>query len=233
MCHPSAGSLREFQSSMSYPTGWWRQFTSLMGREFKSMTRNPFDVAARWVRRADCQHTAAAAAVGSQHNTVFNTTLCACMRLLCQPPAPLTVLCGRLHAWLHVAAVLTMPVFPPVFPPFFLHNLHACRIFTFTYVALLFGIMGYNVELTGLDGFNSINNMLFTTVLIMLLMPYVGISLYTADKTMYIADASARRYRASAYYVAKVGSGFKLLGLWAFEVQFSGFALSSWVHQSL
>lgn len=62
-----------------------------------------------------------------------------------------------------------------------------CRIFTFTYVALLFGLMGYNVELEGLDGFNSINNMLFTTVLIMLLMPYVGISLYTADKTMYIA----------------------------------------------
>jgi hypothetical protein len=78
------------------------------------------------------------------------------------------------------------------------------RIFTFTYVALLFGLMGYNVELEGLDGFNSINNMLFTTVLIMLLMPYVGISLYTADKTMYIADASARRYRTSAYYVAKV-----------------------------
>jgi hypothetical protein len=71
-------------------------------------------------------------------------------------------------------------------------------------VALLFGLMGYNVELEGLDGFNSINNMLFTTVLIMLLMPYVGISLYTADKTMYIADASARRYRTSAYYVAKV-----------------------------
>lgn len=82
--------------------------------------------------------------------------------------------------------------------------LYACRIFTFTYVALLFGLMGYNVELEGLDGFNSINNMLFTTVLIMLLMPYVGISLYTADKTMYIADASARRYRTSAYYVAKV-----------------------------
>lgn len=41
-------------------------------------------------------------------------------------------------------------------------------------------------------------------VLIMLLMPYVGISLYTADKTMYIADASAKRYRASAYYIAKV-----------------------------
>lgn len=39
-----------------------------------------------------------------------------------------------------------------------------CRIFTFTYVALLFGLMGYNVELEGLDGFNSINNMLFTTV---------------------------------------------------------------------
>lgn len=66
--------------------------------------------------------------------------------------------------------------------------------------------MGYNVQLQGLDGFNSINNMLFTTVLVMLLMPYVSISLFTADKQMYIADASARRYRASAYYCAKVGS---------------------------
>lgn len=135
----------------------------------------------------------------------------------------------------------------------------ALRIFTFTYVALLFGLMSYNVELQGLDGFNSINNMLFTTVLIMLLvrvlvsvtstfistlcicgssilyerlggavatpapavcllaatltgccpmfvsqMPYVGISLYTSDKQMFIGDASARRYRTSAYYAAKV-----------------------------
>lgn len=95
-------------------------------------------------------------------------------------------------------------------------------------MALLFGIMGYNVELTGLDGFNSINNMLFTTVLIMLLMPYVGISLYTADKTMYIADASARRYRASAYYVAKVGSGLAL-GLW----DLSRFWVLLWWSQAL
>lgn len=107
------------------------------------------------------------------------------------------------------------------FPPFFLH---IRRIFTFTYVALLFGIMGYNVELSGLDGFNSINNMLFTTVLIMLLMPYVGISLYTADKTMYIADAGARRYRASAYYVAKVG-GFGALGFRGFQ-EVLGFAFA-------
>lgn len=45
--HIHTGSLRDLQSSLSYPTSWWRQFTSLLGREFKSMTRNPFDVAAR------------------------------------------------------------------------------------------------------------------------------------------------------------------------------------------
>jgi hypothetical protein len=39
---------------MSYPTGWLRQFTSLFGREFKSMTRNPFDVAARCALPTDC-----------------------------------------------------------------------------------------------------------------------------------------------------------------------------------
>jgi hypothetical protein len=71
-------------------------------------------------------------------------------------------------------------------------------------MALLFGLMAYNISPTGLDHFNTANNMLFTAMLIMLLVPYVSISLYTADKTMYIADASARCYRTSAYYVAKV-----------------------------
>jgi hypothetical protein len=66
--------------------------------------------------------------------------------------------------------------------------------------------MAYNIAPTGLDHFNTANNQLFTAMLIMLLVPYVGISLYTADKTMYLADASARRYRTSAYYVAKVCS---------------------------
>jgi hypothetical protein len=39
---------------MSYPTGWWRQFTALLSRELKSMTRNPFDVAARYVVVLPC-----------------------------------------------------------------------------------------------------------------------------------------------------------------------------------
>jgi hypothetical protein len=33
---------------MAYPTGWCSQFVSLARREFANMTRNPFDVSARY-----------------------------------------------------------------------------------------------------------------------------------------------------------------------------------------
>jgi len=79
-----------------------------------------------------------------------------------------------------------------------------CRVLTFTYVALLFGLMGYGISFEGVEGFRSRNNILFVTNLNTMLFPYISISLFTSDKRIYLADASAKRYRPGAYYVAKV-----------------------------
>lgn len=79
-----------------------------------------------------------------------------------------------------------------------------CRVLTFTYVALLFGLMGYGIPFEGVEGFRSRNNILFVTNLNTMLFPYISISLFTSDKRIYLADASAKRYRPGAYYVAKV-----------------------------
>lgn len=46
----------------------------------------------------------------------------------------------------------------------------------------------------------------FIEVCVLLLLPYVYMSLYTADKQYYMADIAGRLYRPSAYYVAKVGT---------------------------
>ena len=46
-------------------------------------------------------------------------------------------------------------------------------------------------------------NLLFNGLVFFCLMPYVSMSLYTADKKFYIADASAKLYRPHAYYAAK------------------------------
>jgi hypothetical protein len=37
-----------------------------------------------------------------------------------------------------------------------------------------------------------------------LLMPYISMGLYTADKRFVVADASSKLYRPLAYYLAKV-----------------------------
>jgi hypothetical protein len=42
------------------------------------------------------------------------------------------------------------------------------------------------------------------TLCFYLLMPYISISLYTADKKFVLADASSKLYRPLAYYMAKV-----------------------------
>lgn len=46
-------------------------------------------------------------------------------------------------------------------------------------------------------------NVLFVEPVILLLLPYVYMSLYTSDKQYYIADSSAKLYHPSAYYLAK------------------------------
>jgi hypothetical protein len=45
---------------------------------------------------------------------------------------------------------------------------------------------------------------MFIETCVLLLLPYVYMSLYTADKQYYTADLSAKLYSPSAYYTAKV-----------------------------
>lgn len=47
-------------------------------------------------------------------------------------------------------------------------------------------------------------DVMFIETCVVLLLPYVYMSLYTADKQYYTADLSAKLYSPSAYYAAKV-----------------------------
>lgn len=82
----------------------------------------------------------------------------------------------------------------------------SCRVLTFAYVGLLFGLMAYDISYEGVDGFRSRTNLLFAAVQFMTLLPYISTSLYTNDKRIYLADASAKRYHPAAYYCSKVRS---------------------------
>jgi hypothetical protein len=79
----------------------------------------------------------------------------------------------------------------------------AGRTLTFTWVAILMGLLYYSmpVAATSIQGRL---NLLFNTLAFFCLMPYVSMSLYAADKRFYVADASAKLYRPHAYYAAKV-----------------------------
>ncbi len=79
----------------------------------------------------------------------------------------------------------------------------AGRTMTFAWVAILMGLLYYGMpqDATSIRGRL---NMTFNILSFFTLMPYVSMSLYSADKKFYIADASAKLYRPHAYYAAKV-----------------------------
>ena len=79
----------------------------------------------------------------------------------------------------------------------------AGRTLTFSWVALLMGLLYFNMPLDA-SSLRGRLNLLFNGLVFFCLMPYVSMSLYTADKKFYIADASAKLYRPHAYYAAKV-----------------------------
>ena len=79
----------------------------------------------------------------------------------------------------------------------------AGRMLTFSWVALLMGLLYFNMPLDA-SSLRGRLNLLFNGLVFFCLMPYVSMSLYTADKKFYIADASAKLYRPHAYYAAKV-----------------------------
>lgn len=79
-----------------------------------------------------------------------------------------------------------------------------CRTLTCTWIGILWGIMFYNTPADNLTGLRNRMNLTFAMLQTCILLPFVSISLYTADKRFYLADASAKLYRASSYYAAKV-----------------------------
>jgi hypothetical protein len=79
----------------------------------------------------------------------------------------------------------------------------AGRILTFAWVALLVGLIYYNMP-TDASSIRQRLNVLFSTLCFFVLMPFINISIYTEDKGMYLADVASKLYKPSAYYLAKV-----------------------------
>eukprot|EP00775_Hariotina_reticulata_P006450 gene6450-6679_t len=79
----------------------------------------------------------------------------------------------------------------------------AGRTLTFAWVALLVGLIYYNMPADA-SSIRQRLNVLFSTLCFFVLMPFINISIYTEDKGMYLADVAAKLYKPSAYYVAKV-----------------------------
>lgn len=78
----------------------------------------------------------------------------------------------------------------------------AGRCLIFCWLAVFVGLIYYNLPNT-LDALRARLNVLFVEPVILLLLPYVYMSLYTSDKQYYIADSVAKLYQPSAYYLAK------------------------------
>lgn len=88
------------------------------------------------------------------------------------------------------------------------HALAACpvprRTLTFTWVAILIGLLYYGMPDDG-TSLRARLNLCYVGLSFVVLMPYISMGLYTSDKKFYLADASAKLYRPVAYYLAKVG----------------------------
>jgi hypothetical protein len=70
-------------------------------------------------------------------------------------------------------------------------------------VGIFMGLLFYSLPQDG-TGVRSRLNLLFVMLAFVILMPYISMGLYTADKRFYLADASSKLYRPLAYYMAKV-----------------------------
>lgn len=75
---------------------------------------------------------------------------------------------------------------------------------TGAWLGLLFGLVFYSMTVNSLDSIRYRTNLLFGIIMAVMMMPFTGISLYTADKRVHVADTAAKRYRLTAYYAAKV-----------------------------
>jgi len=80
----------------------------------------------------------------------------------------------------------------------------AGRMMVFAYMGATCGLVFWRMgDGRGMESLQNRVNVLFIMALQFLLMPYVYMSLYTADKRHYTADISARLYKPGPYYIAK------------------------------
>lgn len=77
------------------------------------------------------------------------------------------------------------------------------RMMTFTYVALLSGLVAWNTP-GGADSIMSRISSAYAVLSFYLLMPFVFMSLFTSDKRFFAADTTARLYHPFQYYMAKM-----------------------------
>ncbi|GBF91998.1 ABC transporter G family [Raphidocelis subcapitata] len=80
----------------------------------------------------------------------------------------------------------------------------AGRMLLFAYLGAGCGVVFWRAaDAPGLDSLRDRINVLFILVQQFLMMPFVYMSLYSADKRHYVADVGARLYTTSPYYAAK------------------------------
>jgi hypothetical protein len=79
----------------------------------------------------------------------------------------------------------------------------AGRTLTFAWVAAMVGLIYYNMPADA-SSMRSRINLLYSGLCFFLLMPFISMSLYSADKRFYVGDTAARLYKPLPYHLAKV-----------------------------
>eukprot|EP00878_Enallax_costatus_P012559 GHUV01013117.1.p1 GENE.GHUV01013117.1~~GHUV01013117.1.p1 ORF type:complete len:585 (+),score=193.17 GHUV01013117.1:274-2028(+) len=77
------------------------------------------------------------------------------------------------------------------------------RMMTFTYVALVSGIVSWNLPGEASSMFNRMS-VCYAVLTFYFLMPFVFMSIFTSDKRFFAADTTARLYHPAQYYLSKV-----------------------------
>lgn len=86
----------------------------------------------------------------------------------------------------------------------------AGRTLTFAYVAIVSGLLFFNLS-NDVTGLLQRASGMFAMLFFYMVAPYISMSLFTSDKSRYLADVSAKLYRPLAYYLAKVGAMWVLV----------------------
>ena len=94
---------------------------------------------------------------------------------------------------------------------------------TFIYVALISGLIVYNVDGDAGSIWKRLE-VIYSLLSFYMLMPFVFMSLFWSDKRFFTADAGSKLYRTSAYYPAKfvAGLSFNVAVALAFHLLYYG-----------